>query len=598
MSNIQVNYTGDGATVLYTITFDYLRRAHVKASINGSNTIDFTFANDTTLQFNSAPANGAAISLFRETSADAVDNTFFPNSSISSESLNDNFLQTLLVSEEAREIAAEAQLGNLVPGSIGTAALTDGAVTSVKIANNTIVNEDINASAAIADTKLATIATAGKVSNSATTATSSNTVSAIVARDGSGNFSAGTITADLTGTASAIADNIVTSAKIVDGTIVDGDISATAEIAVSKLADGAARQLLQTDAAGTGVEWTDNVDVPGTLDVTGASTLDSTLVVTGDVTVPNLNGGPLAGFRNAIINGNFDIWQRGTSFTGSEYGADRWDHARNGTTHTATRQPFTVGQTDVPNEPTYFCRTVVSTVAGAGNYAILVQKIEDVRTFAGQQVTVSFWAKADATKNISVELNQFFGTGGSPSAKVTAIGTTKVSIGTTFQKVTVTATLPSISGKTIGTNNDTFFSLQIWFDAGSDFNARTDTLGQQSGTFEIAQVQIEPGSVATPFEQRPIGTELALCQRYYESQGITAIVMYPPVSNNVGNIDARRCYVTFNTTKRAAPTVTVARNQGLTSISTFSYLHGFSDSGSQGAFLETTITSWTASIEL
>jgi hypothetical protein len=217
MSNIQVNYTGDGATVLYTITFDYLRRAHVKASINGSNTIDFTFANDTTLQFNSAPANGAAISLFRETSADAVDNTFFPNSSISSESLNDNFLQTLLVSEEAREIAAEAQLGNLVPGSIGTAALTDGAVTSVKIANNTIVNEDINASAAIADTKLATIATAGKVSNSATTATSSNTVSAIVARDGSGNFSAGTITAALTGAASS---NVLKSGDTMTGALV------------------------------------------------------------------------------------------------------------------------------------------------------------------------------------------------------------------------------------------------------------------------------------------------------------------------------------------------------------------------------------------
>jgi hypothetical protein len=76
--------------------------------------------------------------------------------------------------------------------------------------------------------------------------------------------------------------------------------------------------------------------------------------------------------------------------------------------------------------------------------------------------------------------------------------------------------MPSISGKTLGTNNDHFVSLAIWFDAGSDFNARTDSLGQQSGTFEIAQVQLEPGSVATPFEQRPIGTELALCQRYYQ----------------------------------------------------------------------------------
>jgi len=73
----------------------------------------------------------------------------------------------------------------------------------------------------------------------------------------------------------------ISSANIPSGTIVDSDINASAEIAVSKLADGAARQLLQTDAAGTGVEWTSNVDVPGTLDVTGATTLDSTLGVTG-----------------------------------------------------------------------------------------------------------------------------------------------------------------------------------------------------------------------------------------------------------------------------------------------------------------------------
>jgi hypothetical protein len=296
--------------------------------------------------------------------------------------------------------------------------------------------------------------------------------------------------------------------------------------------NGSANQLLK------------NGSTPGVLEY-ALTTLDSS----GNLgSIASINGGPLAGFRNRIINGNFDFWQRGTSFTGDEYGADRWGHARVGTTHTATRQAFTLGQTAVPGEPTYFCRTVVVTSSGASNYAILVQRIEDVRTFAGQQVTISFWAKVDSTKNIAVELVQGFGTGGSPSAQVRAIGTTKVSIGTSWQKVTVTATVPSISGKTLGTNGDSYLALTFWFDAGSDFNAFTDSLGQQSGTFEIAQVQIESGSVATPFERRPIGTELALCQRYYETGRVSAFA----TATNTHQLGAP-CF--YKVTKRAVPTV-------------------------------------------
>jgi hypothetical protein len=232
-------------------------------------------------------------------------------------------------------------------------------------------------------------------------------------------------------------------------------------------------------------------------------------------TVSSINSGPLAGFRNAIINGNFDIWQRGTSFTGNEYGADRWFSGRSGTTCTMSRQAFTLGQTDVPGEPTYFCRMAATSVAGAGNYSILLQSIEGVRTFAGQQVTISFWAKADASKNIAIDFQQNFGTGGSPSTAVNGIGTVKKALTTSWQKITHTVTIPSITGKTLGTNGNDSVTMYIWFDAGSDFNSRTDSLGQQSGTFDIAQVQVEAGPVATPFERRPIGTELSLCQRYY-----------------------------------------------------------------------------------
>jgi len=100
-------------------------------------------------------------------------------------------------------VLSSSALGSGVTGSsltqVGT--ITSG-TWNASFAAGLIVNADINASAAIADTKLATIATALKVSNSATTATNANTASAIVARDASGNFSAGTITAALTGNAS------------------------------------------------------------------------------------------------------------------------------------------------------------------------------------------------------------------------------------------------------------------------------------------------------------------------------------------------------------------------------------------------------------
>jgi len=224
--------------------------------------------------------------------------------------------------------------------------------------------------------------------------------------------------------------------------------------------------------------------------------------------------------KNAIINGNFDVWQRGVTQSVTGYGSDdRWNNAQTGSSKVHTRQAFTVGQTDVPNEPTYYSRTVVTTGSAASNYVIKKYRMEDVRTFAGKTITLSFYAKADASKDIATEFVQNFGAGG--SAGVTAIDVTTHSLTTSWQKFTVTVTMPSISGKTLDTS--TYIDINFWLEAGSNYDARTNTLGNQSGTFEIAQVQLEEGTVATAFEYRSYGEELALCQRYFERlEGIGA----------------------------------------------------------------------------
>jgi hypothetical protein len=88
--------------------------------------------------------------------------------------------------------------------------------------------------------------------------------------------------------------------------------------------------------------------------------------------------------------------------------------------------------------------------------------------------------------------------------------------------------LPSISGKTIGTNNDNSLNPRIWCSAGSTLDSRTDTLGNQNNTFQFWGLQLEAGSTASPFQTASgsIGGELALCQRYYFRENFDAQALF------------------------------------------------------------------------
>jgi hypothetical protein len=148
------------------------------------------------------------------------------------------------------------------------------------------------------------------------------------------------------------------------------------------------------------------------------------------------------------------------------------------------------------------------------------QRIEDVRTFAGQTITLSFFAKSGSgTPNISVELNQSFGAFSTSPEVNTYVN--KIALSTSWTRYTATITVPSISGKNIpptyGIAETSYLEFRIWCSAGSNFNARTNSLGNQNNTFDIWGVQIEAGSVATPFRRNSnnIQGELAACQRYF-----------------------------------------------------------------------------------
>ena len=243
---------------------------------------------------------------------------------------------------------------------------------------------------------------------------------------------------------------------------------------------------------------------------------DGTTLVADSSTSTGLRYTALFGAnKNKILNGDFLINQRAfTSATTSGYTFDRWRFGTVGGTCTATPQVFTLGTAPVAGyEGTNFLQIVTSGQSATSDLTYETQRIEDVRTFANQTITVSFWAKANTgTPKIAVGYTQNFGTAGSGGVSG-AINQSTIS--TSWARYSVTATIPSISGKTIGASS--YLELEFWVSAGSDYNARTGSLGIQSNTFQIWGVQAEAGSVATPFTTATgtVQGELTACQRYY-----------------------------------------------------------------------------------
>jgi hypothetical protein len=306
------------------------------------------------------------------------------------------------------------------------------------------------------------------------------------------------------------------SVQLSDSTSTTSSVLAATPTAVKSAFDLADAAIAKTTVTTAGDLIYRNATVPVRL---GIGTAGQVLTVNSGATAPEWatpSGGSnlfYAG-KNKIINGDFGIWQRGTSFTSTGYTADRFTYTQNGSTCTVSQQTFTPGTAPVAGyEGQYFARSAVTSVAGASNYVWFRQLIENVRVFANQTITISFWAKADGAKPISIEWEQNFGSGGSASVQTFVA---KPTLTTSWARYSYTIAVPSIAGKTLAAS--TWSHLAFWLDAGSTYNTRTNSLGQQNITFDVWGVQVEAGSTATDFVTASGGSpqaELAMCQRYY-----------------------------------------------------------------------------------
>ena len=250
--------------------------------------------------------------------------------------------------------------------------------------------------------------------------------------------------------------------------------------------------------------------------------------------------------KNKIINGDFRVWQRGTSFTNNAntaYNADRFKQFYDGAgaTRIISQQTFTPGTAPAaPYESQYFLRFNQSVAGTLGTFNTLTQPIEDVRTLAGNTVTLSYWAKAAATLSLTIEADQGFGSGG--SSTVTTSVVSGQTITTSWVRYSHTFTMPSVSGKTIGTSS--FVNLSFKLPLNTTF------------TFDTWGWQLEQGSTATAF-QTATGTlqgELAACQRYYW-RSLTGYTFAPVRTTVISNASTTGYgYFVPNCTMRIPPT--------------------------------------------
>lgn len=265
---------------------------------------------------------------------------------------------------------------------------------------------------------------------------------------------------------------------------------------------------------------------------------------TDQVQVKNLNGGPLAGTRNRIINGDMRIDQRNagaavTLISAGVYTVDRWLGWED-TDGSATATQSTTAPTGYTNSLLYTV-TSADTSLSAAQYTVLGQRVEGFNaadfafgTASAATITIGFWVRSSIT-------GTFAGGISNSAGNRSYVFTYTISAANTWEYKS--AAIPGDTSGTWLTDNGIGLNLYFSLGAGSNFQATAGSwgsansfatsssvnlIGTNGATFYITGVQLEAGSVATPFERRSYGQELALCQRYY--QKAAAILNASPVT--------------------------------------------------------------------
>jgi hypothetical protein len=268
------------------------------------------------------------------------------------------------------------------------------------------------------------------------------------------------------------------------------------------LGNGTAVSLSQINFNGT-IEGV-NVTPDGRLGL-GVSAPVQALEVAGSAVVAGtLSAGNPLMFRNRLVNGNFNIWQRGTSFSSvsaSTYTADRWCTGGNA-------QALTVAQSsDTPLFAGFQYSLSITTTFTSGSTALLEQRLERVNSldfYKGTTFVISFWAKQTAGTTNSLSVAPLFPSGVETGYSSGTNATTPTSQNATLSSSWTYYTMPFVISSASVVTNSLYFQF-YWLSAPSN-----------PSTVLITGVQLEKGSVATTWEQRPYATELALCQRYYQ----------------------------------------------------------------------------------